>query len=362
MITPHIVDVNEILFGSLEAQPKFLGNSNAGVVVRLYIDFDSMQAKRTESVVDGKGNRGWGDTFTGKLWVNPITDERTEHRAVKDVRDIQLADQTSIIFDDERDSGFVVQLSKQRTNRCLEIDVHWPAGVGGFPLSKPVTVGELDCFDGLPIAHANNPETDPPRRKRETVEHDGKISRMMSSSQTQMKQELRKIVLAGRESGHRCSHSHSQLLIDLSWEQRAKTVACFISFGDEPNTNVFLKHCQLDEKTTLYVPRVTGDDLEWVVFDEEQIRHPLGMAEPVGQAVALESVDLMVVPALAADFSGQRLGRGKGYYDRALAKINAKHTVVVIHDDELFEEIPTEEHDQPVDVICTCSELVFSKR
>lgn len=185
---------------------------------------------------------------------------------------------------------------------------------------------------------------------------------MSSSNQTQLKNVLRKVVLAGRESGHKCSHSHSQLLIDLTWEQRAKTVACYIPFGDEPNTNVFLKHCQLDEKITLYVPRVSGDDLEWVVFDEEQIRHPLGMAEPVGEAVKLESVDLIVVPALAADLKGQRLGRGKGYYDRALAKISAKLTVVVVHDNELYEEIPTEEHDQPVDVVCSCSELVVIKR
>ena len=93
---------------------------------------------------------------------------------------------------------------------------------------------------------------------------------MSSSNQTQSKQELRKVVLAGRETGHKCSHAHSQLLIDLTWEQRAKTVACYIPFGDEPNTNVFLKHCQLDEKITLYVPRVSGDDLEWVVFDYER--------------------------------------------------------------------------------------------
>jgi 5-formyltetrahydrofolate cyclo-ligase len=139
-------------------------------------------------------------------------------------------------------------------------------------------------------------------------------------------------------------------------------VACFISFGDEPNTNIFLKHCQLDEKITLYVPRVTGENLEWVVFDEEQIRHPLGMTEPVGAAAELEAVDLMVVPALAADRQGRRLGRGKGYYDRALSGIAAKLTVAVIHDDELVEQVPVEDHDKPVEVVCTCSELIFINR
>lgn len=137
-----------------------------------------------------------------------------------------------------------------------------------------------------------------------------------------------------------------------------KSVACFISFGDEPNTNIFLKHCQFDEKLALYVPRVNGDDLEWVRFDEDQARHPLGMSEPKGEAVALTEVDLMVVPALAADRSGNRLGRGRGFYDRALSRINATKTIVVVHDDEIFDRVPAGVFDAPVQAICTCGEII----
>ena len=137
-----------------------------------------------------------------------------------------------------------------------------------------------------------------------------------------------------------------------------KKVACYISFGDEPSTNVFLKHCQLDERVELYVPRVAGNDLEWVLFSAEQITHPLGMSEPIGEAAALDEVDLMVVPALAADRSGNRLGRGKGFYDRALKSVKAKKVVALVHDDELLESIATESHDVSIDIVCTCSELV----
>lgn len=181
---------------------------------------------------------------------------------------------------------------------------------------------------------------------------------MSASDVNSRKQELRRIVLAGRADGHDCGHSHSQLLIDFAWELRAKRVACYISFGDEPSTNVFLKHCQLDEKIELYVPRVIGDDLEWVLFNEDQIRHPLGMSEPAGETVALESVDLMVIPALAIDRAGNRLGRGRGYYDRALAGIEAKTVIAVVHDDELVEEVPIETHDAGVNFVCTCSAIV----
>jgi 5-formyltetrahydrofolate cyclo-ligase len=172
------------------------------------------------------------------------------------------------------------------------------------------------------------------------------------------KSALRKRVTESRKLGHDCGHSLCQKLIDFAWEQRAKTIACFISFGAEPNTNLFLKHCQLDEKIKLYVPRVAGDALEWVLFDENQVRHPLGMNEPVGPSVILSELDLLVVPALALDRFGRRLGRGRGFYDRALSKLSPKQVVGVIHSDELVDLVPTDNHDQLVDFICTCEELL----
>lgn len=181
---------------------------------------------------------------------------------------------------------------------------------------------------------------------------------MSAEAITQAKRELRESVLKAREIGHDCGHAHSQLMIDYSWELRAKTVACFISFGDEPSTNVFLKHCQFNDRVELFVPRVNGDDLEWVPFDEDQARHPLGMNEPIGEAKDLHEVDLMVIPALAADRSGNRLGRGRGFYDRALKNISAKKIVVLVHDNELVDTVPTENHDVLVNAICTCSTIV----
>ena len=176
------------------------------------------------------------------------------------------------------------------------------------------------------------------------------------------KTELRNRISNSRRLGHDCGHSHSQKLIDFAWEQRAKTIGCFISFGDEPGTNLFLKHCQLDETIKLYVPRVSGDELEWVLFDENQVRHPLGMNEPVGPAEILSDLDLLVVPAMALDASGRRLGRGRGYYDRELAKLSPKTVVGLVHSDEFLGDIPTDLHDRPVDFICTCEELLAASR
>ena len=181
---------------------------------------------------------------------------------------------------------------------------------------------------------------------------------MSADAVAEKKRELRKRVLATREQGHDCGHAHSQLLIDYSWERRVKTVACYISFGDEPSTNVFLKHCQFNDRVDLFVPRVNGDELEWVAFNEDQARHPLGMNEPLGDTVELTEVDLMVVPALAADRNGARLGRGRGFYDRALARIAAEKVIVLVHEDELFEDVPTEPHDAKAQAICTCNAII----
>jgi 5-formyltetrahydrofolate cyclo-ligase len=185
---------------------------------------------------------------------------------------------------------------------------------------------------------------------------------MSEESIASAKSAMRTRISNSRKLGHDCGHSHSQKLIDFAWEQRAKTIGCFISFGDEANTNLFLKHCQLDEQIKLYVPRISGDTLEWVLFDENQVRHPLGMNEPVGPSVTLSDLDLLVVPALALDRAGRRLGRGRGYYDRALSILSPKIVVGVVHSDELVELVPTDNHDQFVDIICTCDELLTASR
>jgi 5-formyltetrahydrofolate cyclo-ligase len=181
---------------------------------------------------------------------------------------------------------------------------------------------------------------------------------MSQEAKASEKSSLRKTISMKRKTGHNCGHSHSQKLIDFAWEQKAKTIACYISFGDEPSTNLFLKHCQLDEGITLYVPRVSGENLEWVLFDETQVRHPLGMNEPIGPAAEISELDLVVVPALAIDQAGQRLGRGRGYFDRALASLTAKTVVGVVHSDEFLEHLPTEQHDQKVGLVCTCEDVL----
>jgi 5-formyltetrahydrofolate cyclo-ligase len=82
----------------------------------------------------------------------------------------------------------------------------------------------------------------------------------------------------------------------------------------------------------------------------------LGVEEPTGSAVALQEIDLLVVPAVAVDFSGGRIGRGKGHYDATLARF-AGPTVALVFEAQLVPGVPLGEHDRPVRAVCTESRL-----
>ena len=81
----------------------------------------------------------------------------------------------------------------------------------------------------------------------------------------------------------------------------------------------------------------------------------LGMLEPIGEPVAgdvLRSCDLVLMPALAVDHAGGRLGRGAGYYDRAVSGLGVPLCALVFAH-ELLEQLPVEQHDVPVQMALT---------
>ncbi|GIJ08971.1 5-formyltetrahydrofolate cyclo-ligase [Micromonospora andamanensis] len=110
----------------------------------------------------------------------------------------------------------------------------------------------------------------------------------------------------------------------------------------------------------LLLPVLRDDlDLDWAAWDRSQamVAAGRGIREPAGPRLGVTAVataDLVVVPALAVDKRGVRLGRGGGSYDRALARVPATVlTVVPLHDGELLDELPGEPHDQPVRAVVT---------
>lgn len=133
----------------------------------------------------------------------------------------------------------------------------------------------------------------------------------------------------------------------------AKTVLVYHSLPDEVYTHDFVeKWCK--EKTIL-LPVVTGNDLELRVYSGKEClkKGSYGILEPQGETFEdLSSIDVAIIPGVSFDKNGNRLGRGKGYYDRFLKKLNT-FRIGVCFDFQLSEEIPHDEHDVAMDEIWT---------
>lgn len=128
------------------------------------------------------------------------------------------------------------------------------------------------------------------------------------------------------------------------------TVAAYVSFQGEPGTAPLLDTLQRQGHRVLVPVLLPDRDLDWTALDEPG--SPLGVD-------AIASARVVVCPGLAGDQRGARLGRGGGSYDRALARCGASTLrVLLLHDDELVERLPTAMHDQPVDAFVTPTRTV----
>ncbi len=134
----------------------------------------------------------------------------------------------------------------------------------------------------------------------------------------------------------------------------ADRILMYHSLPDELSTHKFLRKWSGRKK--FYLPRVNGVNLEILPYDEQRLE--LGsfhIEEPTGNdTVGVDEIEMVVVPAVAYDRNGNRLGRGKGYYDRLLADTGATK-VGVAYDFQLVDEIPTEAHDVRMDIVITQS-------
>lgn len=152
-------------------------------------------------------------------------------------------------------------------------------------------------------------------------------------------------------------HSFSYLATSSEFS-KASAIASYISYGDEPNTKD-LNQAILKSGKDLYLPRVNGINLEWVLWNgSSDLLAPSKLSkqllEPTGSALSDVSViDLIIVPALLIDRSGYRLGQGGGFYDRALPKLSA-WSIGLIHPDEISSvDLPREEFDVPLNAAAT---------
>lgn len=142
------------------------------------------------------------------------------------------------------------------------------------------------------------------------------------------------------------------------WQQ-SRSILCYWSLPDELPTHESVNAWLADGKD-IYLPRVNGDDLEIVPYHGPQSlddNNKFHIGEPVGDAVDPSCLDLIIVPAVALDVKRNRLGRGKGYYDRLLSSTSCP-TIGVACDFQLVDEVPVEPHDRPLDCVVTSDGVI----
>ena len=145
-----------------------------------------------------------------------------------------------------------------------------------------------------------------------------------------------------------------QLLASASYKA-ASTLVLYSSIRSEVTTSEIFVAAAADGKRVLY-PRTVGTTLEFVAIENLEALETsrFGIGEPrSGEAIPLTGIDLIVLPGVAFDEQGIRLGYGLGCYDRALAATKRPTLVGLAYDFQVIASLPREEHDIPVDYVVT---------
>ncbi|MFI9010550.1 5-formyltetrahydrofolate cyclo-ligase [Actinosynnema sp. NPDC053489] len=132
------------------------------------------------------------------------------------------------------------------------------------------------------------------------------------------------------------------------------TVCAYVASAAEPGSLAMVEALR-SRGLRVLLPVVVGEALDWAAYDGRLRVGAFGLREPVGPplgAEAVASAALVLVPALAVDHSGVRLGKGGGYYDRAL-RWAVGPVVGVVRDSEFVPSLPAEPHDVRVDAVLT---------
>lgn len=139
--------------------------------------------------------------------------------------------------------------------------------------------------------------------------------------------------------------------------QRAVALYAYLSYNQEVRTQAILRQAAADGKR-LAVPKITDGRMEFLWLTDRTRLEPGfgGIPEPVEGERADAPDALVLMPGLAFDRQGHRMGYGGGYYDRFLAR-EPHPTIALCFDFQLLDCLPTEDHDIPVDVVLSAKTM-----
>ncbi|MFJ9028998.1 5-formyltetrahydrofolate cyclo-ligase [Streptomyces sp. NPDC102274] len=150
--------------------------------------------------------------------------------------------------------------------------------------------------------------------------------------------------------------------LDLPELADARTVAAYVSMGREPGTRALLDALRARGVRVLLPVLLADNDLDWAEYEGADRLVPAGrgLLEPDGTRLGVDAVleaEVVLLPGLAVDGRGIRLGRGGGSYDRVLGRLTRAGAepalTVLLYENEVVARVPEEPHDHPVRAVVT---------
>jgi len=180
------------------------------------------------------------------------------------------------------------------------------------------------------------------------------------------KKDLRKDLLKKREritDKEIKSHEIFEKLRNLNEWKNAKIINTYVSLEEEVDTRFIIYHALLEGKR-VFCPITKGENLTFgeIFSFNDLIYGAYGILEPKEPSnISIDEFDLIIVPGIAFNYSGYRIGYGKGYYDRFLNDVKKGIKIGLVFNDLLLDSLCVEEHDKKVDIIITEKKVIKLK-
>jgi len=184
------------------------------------------------------------------------------------------------------------------------------------------------------------------------------------------KKELRKIMLSirkkmSKEDVENNSRKIWEKIFNLEIYSKSKVIFIYLDFNNEVMTFPYIKR-MLDEGKRLVVPYTDMVNevliLSEISNEKDLALNPFGYYEPEEPTpVPVEDIDLVIVPGVVFDEKLNRVGFGKGYYDKILHRLSPHaKKIAVAHDFQVLDSVPSEEHDVKMDILITEKRVISS--
>ncbi|HEX9026827.1 MAG TPA: 5-formyltetrahydrofolate cyclo-ligase [Clostridium sp.] len=182
---------------------------------------------------------------------------------------------------------------------------------------------------------------------------------------------IRRIILDQREKVDTCIRSEWDKniflkLINSEFYINANVIFTFVSFKSEVDTHQIIKYA-LQSNKTVYVPKIESKERGIEIFKIDNLEELkigyFGILEPQAscQAVDSNNIDLILLPGIAFDRLGGRVGYGKGFYDAFLRKMNKRvDKIALAYDFQILSKVPMNELDVKIDGIITNDQIIYN--